>query len=75
MTAATISYSSAGITSAAGVISLLDEPQIELKIFALNKLNLIVHEFWAEISDVVDKMSVHLISTFLIIVFDNYSIS
>ena len=57
---ATISYSSAGITSAAGVISLLDEPQIELKIFALNKLNLIVHEFWAEISDVVDKMLVHI---------------
>ncbi|XP_063692760.1 26S proteasome non-ATPase regulatory subunit 1-like [Bolinopsis microptera] len=55
---ATISYSSAGITSAAGVISLLDEPQIELKIFALNKLNLIVHEFWAEISDVVDKIEI-----------------
>lgn len=61
MTAATISYSSAGITSAAGVISLLDEPQIELKIFALNKLNLIVHEFWAEISDVVDKMYICLV--------------
>ena len=56
MSAATISYSSAGITSASGVISLLDEPQMELKVFALNKLNLIVHEFWAEISDVVDKM-------------------
>lgn len=56
MTAATISYNSAGITSASGVISLLDEPQTELKIFALKKLNLIVPEFWAEISDVVDKM-------------------
>ena len=32
------------------------EAQTELKIFALRKLDLIVHEFWAEISDVVDKM-------------------
>jgi len=55
---ATIPYNSAGITSAAGVISLLSEPQIQLKIFALNKLNLIVHEFWAEISDVVDKIEI-----------------
>ena len=56
MSVSTMNYTSAGITSAAGVISLLSEPQPELKKFALNKLNLIVHEFWAEISDVVDKM-------------------
>lgn len=46
------------ITSAAGVLALLDEPDDQLKIFALKKLNQIVDIFWAEISDAVDKIEV-----------------
>ncbi|CAK8698182.1 unnamed protein product [Clavelina lepadiformis] len=46
------------ITSAAGVISLLDEPEDDLKIYALNRLNDIVPEFWPEISDHVEKIEV-----------------
>ncbi|GFO48120.1 26S proteasome non-ATPase regulatory subunit 1 [Plakobranchus ocellatus] len=46
------------ITSAAGVISLLDEPEPQLKTFALNKLDNIVDVFWAEISENVDKIEV-----------------
>lgn len=44
------------ITSAAGVISLLDEPASELKIFALRKLDIIVDEFWPEISEAIQKI-------------------
>uniref|UniRef100_A0A8C0W3S2 26S proteasome non-ATPase regulatory subunit 1/RPN2 N-terminal domain-containing protein n=1 Tax=Castor canadensis TaxID=51338 RepID=A0A8C0W3S2_CASCN len=47
---------SAMITSAAGIISLLDEEEPQLKEFALHKLNAVVNDFWAEISESVDKM-------------------
>ncbi|KAG0240325.1 proteasome regulatory particle base subunit [Actinomortierella wolfii] len=47
-----------GLTSAAGLIALLDERDDELKAYALNKLNSIVDEFWAEISDSVSKIEV-----------------
>lgn len=46
------------ITSAAGVISLLDEPEPQLKVFALEKLNRIVNTFWAEISEAIDKIEI-----------------
>jgi 26S proteasome regulatory subunit N2 len=46
------------LTSAAGVISLLDENSEELQIYALKKLNTIVDQFWAEISDSVSKIEV-----------------
>nr|KAJ3422693.1 proteasome regulatory particle base subunit [Polyrhizophydium stewartii] len=46
------------ITSAAGVLSLLDEPQEELQTFALKKLDAIVDQFWAEISDAVSKIEI-----------------
>lgn len=46
------------ITSAAGIISLLDENQTELKVFALKKLDNIVNEFWAEISEAIEKIEV-----------------
>lgn len=45
------------LTSAAGVISLLDESE-ELQIYALKKLDGIVDQFWAEISDSVSKIEV-----------------
>jgi 26S proteasome regulatory subunit N2 len=35
---------------------LLDEPQPELKVYALEQLNSLVDEFWAEISDSIAKM-------------------
>jgi 26S proteasome regulatory subunit N2 len=47
---------SSGVTSAKGVISLLDEEQIEIKEHALTKLNELVDEFWAEIAESIAKM-------------------
>ncbi|XP_057301114.1 26S proteasome non-ATPase regulatory subunit 1-like [Hydractinia symbiolongicarpus] len=44
------------LTSAAGVIALLEETEPELKFYALKKLDNIVGEFWAEISDVITKI-------------------
>lgn len=46
------------LTSAQGIISLLDENQTELKIFALGKLDQIVDEFWAEISEAIEKIEI-----------------
>ncbi|XP_045472348.1 26S proteasome non-ATPase regulatory subunit 1 [Harmonia axyridis] len=46
------------ITSAAGVISLLEEPRPELKVFALKKLDTIVDEFWPEISEAIEKIEI-----------------
>ncbi len=42
--------------STAGILALLDEREPELKAFALRKLNNVVDEFWAEISEAVEKM-------------------
>ncbi|KAI9206804.1 armadillo-type protein [Polychytrium aggregatum] len=44
------------LTSAAGIISLLDEQDEELLVYSLTKLNEIVDQFWAEISDSVTKI-------------------
>lgn len=46
------------LTSATGIISLLDEPKDELRSFALEKLNSMVDEFWAEISEIIEKIEV-----------------
>ncbi|KAJ8892178.1 hypothetical protein PR048_004758 [Dryococelus australis] len=46
------------ITSAAGIISLLEEPMPELKVFALKKLDLIVDEFWPEISEAIERIEI-----------------
>jgi len=46
----------AALTSAAGIISLLEEPEEDLKIYALRKLNDIVDTFWAEISDAIPQI-------------------
>ncbi|XP_043791050.1 26S proteasome non-ATPase regulatory subunit 1 [Apis laboriosa] len=46
------------ITSAAGIISLLEEPMPELKVFALKKLDMIVDEFWPEISEAIEKIEI-----------------
>ncbi|KAJ3331616.1 26S proteasome non-ATPase regulatory subunit 1, partial [Blyttiomyces sp. JEL0837] len=46
------------LTSAAGVIALLDENEEALKVFSLNQLNDIVDQFWAEISDSVPKIEI-----------------
>uniref|UniRef100_H2Y5G8 26S proteasome non-ATPase regulatory subunit 1 n=1 Tax=Ciona savignyi TaxID=51511 RepID=H2Y5G8_CIOSA len=42
----------------AGVLSLLEEPEDELKVYALKRLNDIVPEFWPEISDHVEQIEV-----------------
>ncbi|KAJ3068676.1 proteasome regulatory particle base subunit [Podochytrium sp. JEL0797] len=46
------------LTSAAGVISLLDETDERLKTYALEQLNTIVDQFWAEIADSVTKIEI-----------------
>lgn len=46
------------ITSAAGIISLLDEPMPEVKEFALKRLDTIVDEFWPEISESIEKIEI-----------------
>ncbi|XP_014211942.1 26S proteasome non-ATPase regulatory subunit 1-like [Copidosoma floridanum] len=46
------------ITSAAGIISLLEEPIPELKVFALQKLDKVVDEFWPEISEAIEKIEI-----------------
>ncbi|EFN63481.1 26S proteasome non-ATPase regulatory subunit 1 [Camponotus floridanus] len=51
-------FSKMNITSAAGIISLLEEPMPELKVFALKKLNMIVDEFWPEISEAIEKIEI-----------------
>lgn len=43
-------------TSAAGLLSLLDEPEAEIQAYAIAELNKSVHEFWAEIADNIDRM-------------------
>lgn len=48
-----------GLTSAASFIALLDEEQPELKVFALEKLNSLVDEFWPEIASEIQKVYVH----------------
>ncbi|KAB0380981.1 hypothetical protein FD755_008765 [Muntiacus reevesi] len=45
-------------TKETGIISLLDEEEPQLKEFALHKLNAVVNDFWAEISESVDKIEV-----------------
>jgi len=39
------------ITSASGLLAMLEEEQLEIKAFALQKLNAVVDDFWAEISE------------------------
>ena len=46
----------AGINTAGGFLSLLDEDEAELHQYALQRLNEIVPEFWAEIAHSIDKM-------------------
>ncbi|CAD1476900.1 unnamed protein product, partial [Heterotrigona itama] len=41
-----------------GIISLLEEPMPELKVFALKKLDMIVDEFWPEISEAIEKIEI-----------------
>ncbi|CAJ0630347.1 8402_t:CDS:2 [Entrophospora sp. SA101] len=45
-----------GLTSAGGIISLLDESEEQLKIYALQRLNSVVDQFWAEISEAISKI-------------------
>ncbi|KAI4902084.1 hypothetical protein NFI96_014702, partial [Prochilodus magdalenae] len=56
--AAGVKRVSADLFFTAGIISLLDEDEPQLKEFALHKLNSIVNDFWAEISESVDKIEV-----------------
>ncbi|KAI9591906.1 armadillo-type protein [Syncephalis fuscata] len=46
----------AAITSAGGVLSLLDDGEPELRVYALQKLDSIVNLFWSEIADHIAKI-------------------
>ncbi|XP_031549266.1 26S proteasome non-ATPase regulatory subunit 1-like [Actinia tenebrosa] len=46
------------LTSAAGILALLEEGESDLKVYALDKLNVIMDDFWAEISESVAKIEV-----------------
>eukprot|EP01102_Stenamoeba_stenopodia_P013510 TRINITY_DN4394_c0_g1_i1.p1 TRINITY_DN4394_c0_g1~~TRINITY_DN4394_c0_g1_i1.p1 ORF type:complete len:951 (-),score=235.34 TRINITY_DN4394_c0_g1_i1:34-2886(-) len=52
-----VSYSSR-LTSVGGILALLDEEEDELKIAALQKLNLLADEFWAEIAGSIDRIEI-----------------
>lgn len=41
---------------AAGVLSLLSEPEDEIKIFALHRLDELVDDFWAEVADKITDL-------------------
>jgi len=45
-----------GLTSASGLLALLEESEPKLKIYALERLNTLVDEFWPEISDNIQQM-------------------
>ena len=40
----------------AGVLSLLSEPEDEIKIFALQRLDELVDDFWAEVADRITEL-------------------
>jgi len=46
------------LTSASGILSLLEEDSAELKVFALEKLNEVVGDFWAEIADQIQNIEI-----------------
>jgi 26S proteasome regulatory subunit N2 len=43
-------------TSAAGILALLEEPDVQFKQHALETLNSVVPQFWAEISESIATM-------------------
>eukprot|EP00466_Bigelowiella_natans_P005314 jgi/Bigna1/92583/estExt_fgenesh1_pm.C_360002 len=44
------------LTSAQGVLALLDEPETEIKVHAIKKLDKMVDNFWAEIANAIGKI-------------------
>ncbi|KAK9262293.1 armadillo-type protein [Lipomyces tetrasporus] len=46
----------AALTSATSLLALLDEPDQSLQVYALENLNQLADEFWAEIADYVTKI-------------------
>ncbi len=52
-----------GLTSAWGILALLQEPDVQLREHALEKLVTMVDEFWAEIAESLGLMCVILVPT------------
>ncbi|KAJ2646999.1 proteasome regulatory particle base subunit [Coemansia sp. RSA 1250] len=46
------------LTSATGLISLLDESERELQFYGLSQLNAVADRFWAEISDAISRIEI-----------------
>lgn len=51
-----------GLVSAAGLIGLLDEPNDEIKCYALKQLDSLVNQLWAEVADHISKLWVDYFS-------------
>lgn len=49
-------YCAHDVWTAAGILSLLDESELEVRVFALQRLNQLVDRFWAEIAESVSKL-------------------
>lgn len=62
-----------GINTASGFLSLLDEDEPQLHQYALQKLNELVVEFWAEIAHSIVKMSVDLYFLSITPLLNNYN--
>jgi 26S proteasome regulatory subunit N2 len=50
------SWKMVGLTSAAGLVGFLSEPDPELRVFALKKLDEEIDLLWAEVADSVARM-------------------
>ncbi|XP_067949261.1 26S proteasome non-ATPase regulatory subunit 1-like [Watersipora subatra] len=46
------------VTSAAGVLALLEDPEPKVKVFSLQRLDTLVDSFWPEISESIDKIEI-----------------
>lgn len=56
-----------GLSSAAGLLALLEEPEISVKEHALKKLNDVVDVFWPEIADANHTLYAMFLPTLLVI--------
>ena len=52
-----MSSASTQLTSAGGILSLLEEEDVSLQQYALQQLDSVVHNFWPEIATAIPRMS------------------
>lgn len=52
-----------GMTTATGLLALLDEPEVALQEHSLKKLNEVVDVFWPEIADYLQRLYAPLLGS------------